>query len=52
MKHHHEDDATRFKRRTFNAIVRRKKIAACLKIVLTVIAAILVLIAFVLTMIT
>lgn len=52
MRHHHEDDATRFKRRSFNAIIRRKKIAAYLKIVLTVIAAILVMIAIVLTLIT
>jgi cell division protein FtsL len=46
--HHHEDDASRFKRRSINSIARRKKIARFLKLFLTIVAAVLVLVAFVL----
>ncbi|MBR4729493.1 MAG: hypothetical protein IK075_04465 [Prevotella sp.] len=36
--HHHKDDATRFKERSLNAIVLRRKLEKWLKIVVMIIA--------------
>ena len=41
--HHHKDGATRFKERSLNAIVFRRKFEKYLKIALTVIAILMVL---------
>jgi cell division protein FtsL len=41
--HHHRDGASRFKERSLNAIVRRRKLEKYLKIALTVVAALMVL---------
>lgn len=41
--HHHRDGASRFKERSLNAIVFRRKLERYLKIALTVVAALMVL---------
>lgn len=41
--HHHKDGATRFKERSLNAIVLRRKLERYLKIALTVIAVLMIL---------
>ena len=41
--HHHKDGATRFKERSLNAIVRRRKLEKYLKLALTIVAIIMVL---------
>ena len=41
--HHHKDGATRFKERSLNAIVRRRKLEKYLKLALTIVAILMVL---------
>ena len=41
--HHHKDDATRFKERSLNAIVIRRKLEKYLKLALIILAVIMIL---------
>ena len=41
--HHHKDDATRFKERSLNAIVLRRKLEKWLKVIVMVLALIMIL---------